>query len=328
MKITSWSLIFMPLTLALVISCATENNRMRGKYEVPLPGAYPINDTLFCDQTEITNFQWLEYLFWTERCFGVDSEAYKNALPQDSIWQSFNCLKERDADKYFRSPQYRNFPVVGLNQQQARDFANWRSDRVFEYLLIKKGILDFDATQDFNRYFTIEKYFNGEHRVHSSTTDSTQFRNIVPDMSILYPEYRLPTLEDRSFILDYVDSTEFLYHKTFPKEEAKAIALTPLFQMAIQPCDTSKIALVGSSNVVYSSPMRDVEEGVQEHGRISILYNTRGNAAEWLEEPNLTVGGGWPHNVKYVMINDSITANKANAWTGFRCVAQWKKYKP
>lgn len=328
MKINPRLIIVLFVTVALILSCATENNRMRGNYKIALPGVYPINDTLFCDQTEHSNFQWLEYLYWTERCFGKNSEELKNALPNDSIWVDFDCLKDRKENEYYRHPSYRDYPLVGITQQQARNFAQWRSDRVFEYLLVKKGILAFDVTQDSSRYFTIERYFKGEHRVPAFKGDTSVFKFLVPDLSILYPEYRLPTLADRALILDYVDSTEFLYHTRHPKKEAKAMAVTAVFQLAIQPCATTKTHPNDTLPLFLRNPMRPIESAVQHDNQISILYNIRGNAAEWVEEPNVTVGGGWPHNVQYVLQKDTITANSANAWTSFRCVAQWKKYTP
>lgn len=104
----------------------------------------------------------------------------------------------------------------------------------------------------------------------------------------------------------------FYAKRNFPKKEAIAIAHIPLFPLAIQPYDTSTFKPIESSHTEYVSPMRYLEGGIQYHSRITILYNIQGDAAEWLEDPNLAVDGSWHHNVKYVMLNDTI-CSKANA---------------
>jgi hypothetical protein len=318
------------LSISLIVlfsACAIQQNRLQSKKGEGLPNATPISASLYCDKTEVTNFNWLEYLYWLDRCFGEDSEEYKNALPKD-VWHDVKCLTNRDENEYFRDPMYQNYPVVGITQEQANAFSQWRSDRVFEFLLIKNGVLDFDVTQNADRYFTIAKYFKGEYLTPVSQTDSTNFRLVAPDTSLLYPYYRLPTLDERIMVLDYVDSTEYSYHLRFPKKEAKAAETIPLFQMAIKVCDSSALEPIGSQWKMHKEPTRYVDEGIYDDKRIAILYNVRGNVAEWSSEPNITFGGGWPHNIHYTLKNDTLSADAANAWTGFRCVAEWKKYTP
>ena len=44
--------------------------------------------SFYMDETEVTNFHWLEYLYWTERVYGLDyPEIYTKALPDTLVWR-------------------------------------------------------------------------------------------------------------------------------------------------------------------------------------------------------------------------------------------------
>jgi gliding motility-associated lipoprotein GldJ len=43
--------------------------------------------SFYMDEVEVTNFYWLEYLYWLERVFAADyPEIYKKALPDAASW--------------------------------------------------------------------------------------------------------------------------------------------------------------------------------------------------------------------------------------------------
>ena len=45
--------------------------------------------SFYMDETEVTNFHYLEYLYWVNRVFGADyPEVYKKALPDTLVWRS------------------------------------------------------------------------------------------------------------------------------------------------------------------------------------------------------------------------------------------------
>jgi hypothetical protein len=62
--------------------------------------------------------------------------------------------------------------------------------------------------------------------------------------------------------------------------------------------------------------------------RFNLIHESRGNIAEWGAETNITYGGGWSHNVSYIMSKDTVSVTSPNAWTGFRNVCEWKKWTP
>ena len=65
-------------------------------------------------------------------------------------------------NNYFQHPAYNDYPVIGVSYEQAIDYAKWRSDRVFEQVLLQKEVIDYNTTQNLDNYFSIEKYYNGE----------------------------------------------------------------------------------------------------------------------------------------------------------------------
>ncbi|MDG1477421.1 MAG: SUMF1/EgtB/PvdO family nonheme iron enzyme [Vicingaceae bacterium] len=102
------------------------------------PGTKKITNNLFFDETEITNFMWIEYLSWQERTFGKESNELKNALPDTTIWNVKTDAKSPFMSYYLRHPAYHNYPVVGVSYEQAVKFCKWRTDRVKEMFEIQK----------------------------------------------------------------------------------------------------------------------------------------------------------------------------------------------
>ena len=67
------------------------------------------------DETEVTNFMYLEYLYWLERVYSADyPEVYRKALPDTLVWRSKLGYNEPYVEFYLRHPAYRDYPVVGV----------------------------------------------------------------------------------------------------------------------------------------------------------------------------------------------------------------------
>ena len=314
--------IILKLLLTFIIStlfyaCSTLQRSDRLTEKEVAPGVTVINSDLMVDKTEISNFNWLEYMYWTKRIFGgTTSEEYINTLPDTNVWKEGTCL-EKYRTQYLRNPAYRDFPVVGITQQQAVDFCKWRSDRVFEYILIREGLLSTDTKQNAYNYFTIERYYNGLYTKDSTVNSSLTHEN--PNFELLYPHYSLPTLAERNLIINYTDSIGYEYQTKYSRIMNKlAEGRKRMIQLDITICDSTKL---------LEKPTVSTTTGVPEKRNFDQIYNIRGNVAEWLNEENLTAGGGWPHNTKYVVKNDTVSSYSANSWTGFRCAFRWKKWK-
>ena len=105
--------------------------------------------SFYMDRTEVTNFHWLEYVYWMKRVYNKSyPHIFKKSLPDTLVWRSPLSYKEKYVDYYFRHPAYRDYPVVGVSWLQANDFCKWRTDRVNEFILVREGILDWHFQDD------------------------------------------------------------------------------------------------------------------------------------------------------------------------------------
>ena len=99
--------------------------------------------SFYMDRTEVSNFHWLEYVYWMKRVYYKSyPHIYKKSLPDTLVWRSPLSYREKFIDYYFRHPAYRDYPVVGVSWIQANDFCKWRTDRVNEAILVREGILN------------------------------------------------------------------------------------------------------------------------------------------------------------------------------------------
>lgn len=288
----------------ILLSCKTINETNHYKKVIP-PGVTKIGNNFYCDETEVTNLHWMEYMHWNERIFGEKSTEYLSTIPNQNVWsEKQECLRILDTF-YFGHPAYKNYPVVGVSQKQAKDYAKWRSDRVFEYLLVKYGKIKFDEKQSRDTHFTIEGYFTGS------------YRNIRPDSNFkYYPSYNLPNLNDRKIILFYYDSLDKKYLANCRGRRCRKIKKNyPFIQSDVITCQKDTFVPI----------TLDVRSGYVLSNK-NLLFNLRGNVSEWLEEDELTCGGGWADKKEIILKNDTIRYPEPNAWTGFRNVCVWKEW--
>jgi sulfatase modifying factor 1 len=160
--------------------------------------------SFYMDECEVTNVMYKEYLYWTKRTFyGSYPEVWRKALPDTLVWRNKLSYNEPFVDNYLRHPAYNFYPVVGVNWLQANDFCKWRTDRVNEQILIRKGILKPTAeVQKDADNFNTESYLLGQY----TGTVQKNLRSYDPDNNaglgertvkledgMLLPEYRLPT---------------------------------------------------------------------------------------------------------------------------------------
>jgi formylglycine-generating enzyme required for sulfatase activity len=122
-------------TIALATLCLSFTKE---KSFIP-PGTVQINDTLFADETEISNFAWQEYEHWTKAICGSNSKEHVATLPDTLVWREKNSYNEPYVQYYYRHPAYKEFPVVGVSYEQAIAYCKWRTERVKTVLVVKKN---------------------------------------------------------------------------------------------------------------------------------------------------------------------------------------------
>ena len=156
----------------------------------------------FCiDQTEVSNVDYREYIYWLSRVYGQNyPEVVRNALPDTLVWRGRLTYNEPMVEVYFRHPAYNDYPVVGVSWVQANDYCSWRTDRVNELMLVRKGILDWDPSQQDEENFNTDAYLAGQYvgnvkngKKDLSKQDGDGVRNVNMSDGILFPSYRLPT---------------------------------------------------------------------------------------------------------------------------------------
>jgi formylglycine-generating enzyme required for sulfatase activity len=155
--------------------------------------------SFYMDETEVSNFSYLEYLWWTSRVFGPTfPDVYYKALPDTLVWREKLAYNEPFVEYYLRHPSYRDYPVVGINWLQANEFCAWRTDRVNEFILIREGLLSHIPNPSDQDYFSTEAYLSGKWQGQlkqklPSFDEQNPERDVKMEDGIFLPKYRLPT---------------------------------------------------------------------------------------------------------------------------------------
>jgi formylglycine-generating enzyme len=145
--------------------------------------------SFYMDETEVTNYDYRQYLSWLRHVYPEDNSKFKGALPDTLVWRRALAYNEPFVSNYLRHPAYNNYPVVGVNWRQASEYSKWRTDRVNEFLLMSNGYISLDSLQKDNKIFTTEAYLNGAYEgIQGSKEQKIKWEN-----GLLLPNYRLPT---------------------------------------------------------------------------------------------------------------------------------------
>lgn len=153
--------------------------------------------SFYMDETEVTNSFYKEYLYWLGRVYKSYPEVKRDALPDSLVWREELSYNEPFVETYLRHPSFDDYPVVGVSFIQAEKYSKWRSNRVNEAVLIKRGIINPSPEQIDSESFDTESYLNGQYtpNVKKNLEDKATGgeRGVRFEDGILMPEYRLPT---------------------------------------------------------------------------------------------------------------------------------------
>ena len=140
--------------------------------------------SFYIDETEVTNLMYNEYLNWLETVFPTQNPDYQliynGALPDTLVWRNALGYVEELTTNYLRHPAYSEYPVVGVNWLQAVQYAEWRSDRVNEFILEREGFVKKDVRYtdvDANSTFNTKTYLKRPEVSYGGKTDSLSENN-------------------------------------------------------------------------------------------------------------------------------------------------------
>ena len=160
-------------------------------------------NSFYMDESEVSNLDYREYLYWLERVFGKDyPELVKSAHPDEFVWRDELAYNEPFVEYYFTHPAYDEYPVVGVSWVQAMEYCKWRSDRVNEFIMVRDGYLELNPNQVNADNFSTDAYLSGKYEgvqgkrpmknLNPSGEDG-EYRDVEFEDGVLLPEYRLPT---------------------------------------------------------------------------------------------------------------------------------------
>ena len=133
--------------------------------------------SFYIDETEVTNIMYMEYLDWLETVFPISEgyrQVYKQALPDTLVWRNALGYVEELTTNYLRHPAYAEYPVVGVSWVQAVQYAEWRTDRVNEYLLERESYVKKDVrfnNVDPNSTFNTQAYLSRPETAYGGKVD-------------------------------------------------------------------------------------------------------------------------------------------------------------
>ena len=289
--------IFILLTLFTLGCRSTSEILFNGiAYENPdPPNCVKISENFYADETELSNIDWKEYLFWLSDIYGNESEEYYAAFPDTLVHREDMSFGEPYVETYFRHPSYDRYPVVGLNLNQAKNYSNWRTERVAEMMLIQKGLIKVNSKKDPNSIFTIQRYQEGD------------FDWIIKKETVALPIYTIPTIEEWEKIAGIDHPSKYGVDSLTKKNKSFIKKGNELYATKGTKDYTPRVGY----------PVRNGTTNVNG------LYATIGNVAELVEE-NMVKGGSYKDHINVIEISKNIPFEKPTSWIGFRNVCRYQ----
>ncbi|MBR5832557.1 MAG: SUMF1/EgtB/PvdO family nonheme iron enzyme [Bacteroidales bacterium] len=250
--------------------------------------------SFYMDETEVRNVDYREYIYWLNRAYGSEYPEYvRNAYPDTNAWREKLRYAEPMVEYYFQTPNYNDYPVVGVSWEQASAYCIWRSNRVNEKIAIDAGILPLDFTDlRGESAFQTDVYFaglyRGETKQEMENLDPAaggEPRRVNKADGIFLPNYRLPTEAEWEFaalgMVGAMVDGRIVEHRVYPwNGQSVRSAEKDYYGQFLANFKRSRgdnMGVAGDLNdgYVYTAPVRWYFPN--DYG----LYNMAGNVSEW-----------------------------------------------
>lgn len=274
---------------------------------IDIPNMVRVGSNFYADSTEMTNIAYKEYLNWTKVAYGINSIEYFDALPDAAVW-AFQDLVDSLHVKYLYRPEFDDYPVVGINLKQSKKYADWRTERVAEMLLLTQGLIKFIPNQTKENRFTIEKFLSGNY-----------YATIKLTPSFVFPRFSIPTVEEWELLAGLNSEFEYGIDSLDAHNQTLLEAVEPFFHTNT---NIKAIQSSASQNVNSKTMLSPTVDKIFGAKNIYGLYNTIGNVSEIVDQKDVAKGGNWKFGFNRIELKKNFKRNIPNCWTGFRCVAR------
>ena len=246
-----------------------------------------IKRNLGIDPTEISVFEWNNFLEYQKKYYGEASREYLDNLPDTNLLIQTECEQYRSFS--LKDKSFSTLPIIGITQQQAQNYTTWRTNRDFEfYLESNKYITRIENAPKSD--FTVEKYYqNGLTDYQVNTVEKFPF----------VPVYSIPTLKDYEVIKELANKND----KDVKFEKMKMI----------MDIDAVDVCSLNTLNTIK----------IEENKFITYFLNS--GVAEWTADAGMVINGSIEVNENHK--KGAVTDANQLKYIGFRNKVEWKKWE-
>ncbi len=256
-------------------------------------------NSFLMDETEVSNIHYREYVYWVDRVIGdTYPDVVEQVRPDTLVWREELAYNEPQVENYFSFPAYNDYPVVGVSWEQANDFAQWRSDRVNEMFLARKGVIEIDLDQNASSNFNTDAYLIGKYK---PTDGGKPLPALRPDKEgenriaskadgIILPNYRLPTEAEWEYaalgmIGNLIEGSEINKEKRLYPWDGKTVRASKgkdrgkiMANFKRGRGDNMGVAGALNDNAAYTANVYSYAPNAFG------LFNMAGNVSEWVQD--------------------------------------------